>query len=88
MPDTNDRTTIRDALERYIWSIDTHDADPLVENFAEDGVYESPFGKATGHQEIRAVIQQWHGSGMTSGKRHFSGPAVRQTIDPSFKMQG
>ena len=32
------------------------------------------------------MIQQWHGSGMTSGKRHFSGPAVRQTIDPSFKM--
>ena len=76
MSNALDRADIRDALERYIWSIDTHEADTFVENFVIDGVYESPFGTATGHPEIRAVIEQWHGSGITAGKRHLSGPAV------------
>lgn len=76
----SDSAAIREALDRYLWSIDTHDADEFTANFTEDAVYETPMGSATGQAQIRAAIEGWHGSGLTTGKRHMGGPA-RLTLD-------
>ena len=73
---TIDKLEILELMNNYILSIDSHDIEQFTANFSEDGVYKSPFGTATGADEIRYAIRQWHESGVTAGKRHFIG-AVR-----------
>ncbi len=70
------RVLIRELMDQYIMSIDSHDPDQFVSNFADDGKYVSPFGEAEGKEAIKATIKQWHDSGITSGKRHFVGTTV------------
>lgn len=65
-----DKFEILELLNRYILSIDTHDAAQFADNFHDDAVYVSPFGTATGREQILATIQQWHSGGITAGKRH------------------
>ncbi len=69
-----DKLEILELLNRYILSIDTHDSKEFADNFHDDAVYVSPFGKATGRGEILATIEQWHSGGITAGKRHMMGP--------------
>lgn len=70
----NDKLEILELLNRYILSIDTHDDAQFADNFHDDAVYESPFGAATGREQILATIHQWHAGGITAGKRHMMGP--------------
>jgi ketosteroid isomerase-like protein len=70
----NDKLEILELLNRYILSIDTHDAVQFADNFHDDAVYVSPFGTATGREQILATINQWHAGGITAGKRHMMGP--------------
>jgi uncharacterized protein (TIGR02246 family) len=74
MSDFADRFAITELLHRYILAIDAHDNEAFADCFTADGVYESPFGAATGREAIRGTIAQWHTSGVTHGKRHFAGP--------------
>lgn len=69
-----DRFDILELLNRYVLSIDTHDDGQFADNFHEDGVYESPFGTASGRAQILQAIHQWHAGGITAGKRHMMGP--------------
>lgn len=68
-----DKFEILELLNRYILSIDTHDAAQFADNFHDDAVYVSPFGTAAGREQILATIQQWHSGGITAGKRHMIG---------------
>jgi hypothetical protein len=69
-----DKLEILERLNRYILSIDTHDDAAFADNFHDDAVYVSPFGTATGREQILATIHQWHAGGITAGKRHMVGP--------------
>lgn len=71
---SDDKFGILERLNRYILSIDTHDDAAFADNFHDDAVYASPFGTATGREQILATIHQWHAGGITSGKRHMMGP--------------
>lgn len=68
-----DTLQILERLNRYILSIDTHDAEEFADNFHDDATYVSPFGTATGREQILATIRQWHAGGVTAGKRHMIG---------------
>ena len=74
MSDFADRFAITELMHRYILSIDAHDNEAFADCFTPDGVYDSPFGVATGRDAIRGTIAQWHSGGVTHGKRHFTGP--------------
>lgn len=69
----HDKLEILELLNRYILSIDTHDDAQFADNFHDDAVYVSPFGTATGREQILATIHQWHAGGITAGKRHMIG---------------
>ena len=75
MEAVSDHLAIRAALDAYVISVDSHDNDAFADNFWDDGVYVSPFGNAEGRDAILATIAQWHGGGLTAGKRHMTGPA-------------
>jgi hypothetical protein len=75
-----DTLAILELLNRYILSIDTHDDAQFADNFHDDAVYVSPFGTATGREQILATIHQWHAGGVTAGKRHMIG-AWRIDVD-------
>lgn len=69
-----DKLEILELLNGYILSIDTHDSKQFADHFHDDAVYVSPFGTATGREQILATIEQWHAGGITAGKRHMMGP--------------
>jgi uncharacterized protein (TIGR02246 family) len=69
-----DKFEILERLHRYILAIDSHDDAQFADNFHDDGVYVSPFGSASGREQILATIHQWHAGGITAGKRHMIGP--------------
>lgn len=75
-----DKLEILELLNRYILSIDTHDDAQFADNFHDDATYVSPFGAATGREQILATIHQWHSGGITAGKRHMIG-AWRIDVD-------
>jgi hypothetical protein len=68
-----DKFEILERLNRYILAIDSHDDAEFADNFHDDGVYVSPFGSASGREQILATIHQWHAGGITAGKRHMIG---------------
>ncbi len=68
-----DRLAITELLNNYILSIDSHNNEQFADNFTIDGVYDSPWGVATGREAIIGNIAYWHSSGITKGKRHFMG---------------
>lgn len=73
MNTTQDKFEIFELMHNYILSIDSHNNEQFADNFTADGVYESPWGTAEGRDAIIGTIGYWHGSGITSGKRHFVG---------------
>lgn len=76
----NDKLEILELLNRYILAIDTHDDAEFANNFHDDATYVSPFGTASGREQILATIHQWHAGGITAGKRHMIG-AWRIDVD-------
>jgi SnoaL-like domain len=73
MTTTENKLAIIELMHNYILSIDSHSSGQFAENFTSDGVYESPWGTAQGKEAIIATIGYWHSSGITAGKRHFTG---------------
>lgn len=69
----HDKLEILELLNRYILAIDTHDDAEFADNFHDDATYVSPFGTASGREQILATIHQWHAGGITAGKRHMIG---------------
>lgn len=51
-----DRVEIADVMARYIWSVDSLDADAYVAVFTEDAVIDSNGTFYKGHDEIRKVV--------------------------------
>lgn len=71
--DFHDSFLIAALHNNYILSIDSHNNEQFADNFADDGIYDSPWGIAEGRQAIIDNIGYWHSSGITKGKRHFMG---------------
>lgn len=80
MQTVQDKFEIFELMHNYILSIDSHDNERFADNFTADGVYESPWGTANGREAIIGTIGYWHGSGITSGKRHFVGSIQIQEL--------
>ncbi len=78
----NDKLEILELLNRYILAIDSHDDAEFADNFHDDATYVSPFGTASGREQILATIHGWHAGGITAGKRHMIG-AWRIDVDGS-----
>jgi ketosteroid isomerase-like protein len=51
-----DRTAVEDVMARYVWSVDSLDADGYVAVFTEDAVIDSNGSLMKGHAEIRKVV--------------------------------
>ena len=51
-----DRIAVEDVMARYVWSVDSLDADGYVAVFAEDAVIDSNGSIIKGHAEIRKVV--------------------------------
>ena len=51
-----DRIAVEDVMARYVWSVDSLDADGYVAVFTEDAVIDSNGSLIKGHAEIRKVV--------------------------------
>jgi len=51
-----DRIAVEDVMARYVWSVDSLDADGYVAVFTEDAVIDSNGSVMKGHAEIRKVV--------------------------------
>ena len=51
-----DRIAVEDVMARYVWSVDSLDADGYVAVFTEDAVIDSNGVLMKGHAEIRKVV--------------------------------
>ena len=51
-----DRTAVEDVMARYVWSVDSLDADGYVAVFTPDAVIDSNGALSKGHDEIRRVV--------------------------------
>jgi ketosteroid isomerase-like protein len=51
-----DRIAVEDVMARYVWSVDSLDADGYVAVFTEDAVIDSNGSLMKGHAEIRKVV--------------------------------
>lgn len=51
-----DRNAIMDTMHKYIWTVDSLDADGYVSVFTEDAVIEQPGSSTKGHEAIRRVV--------------------------------
>ena len=51
-----DRIAVEDVMARYVWSVDSLDADGYVAVFTEDAVIDSNGSLSKGHAEIRKVV--------------------------------
>jgi len=51
-----DRTAIEEVMHKYVWSVDSLDADGYVSVFTEDAVIDSNGALSKGHDEIRKVV--------------------------------
>jgi len=52
----DDRIAVEDVMARYVWSVDSLDADGYVAVFTEDAVIDSNGSLMKGHAEIRKVV--------------------------------
>ncbi|WP_187696483.1 nuclear transport factor 2 family protein, partial [Xanthovirga aplysinae] len=84
MKNIHDQMEIRELLHSYLAYVDLRDNEGYVNTFAKNGVYESPFGIASGHEEIHKKLKRWHGSGITNNKRHFAGTVISK-IDENWE---
>ena len=51
-----DRIAVEDVMARYVWSVDSLDADGYAAVFTEDAVIDSNGSLIKGHAEIRKVV--------------------------------
>jgi uncharacterized protein (TIGR02246 family) len=51
-----DRTAIEDVMARYVWTVDSLDADGYVAVFTDDAVIDSNGSISKGHAEIRKIV--------------------------------
>jgi uncharacterized protein (TIGR02246 family) len=51
-----DRIAVEDVMARYVWAVDSLDADGYVAVFTEDAVIDSNGAISKGHQEIRGIV--------------------------------
>jgi len=51
-----DRIAVEDVMARYVWAVDSFDADGYVAVFTEDAVIDSNGNISKGHEEIRKVV--------------------------------
>jgi uncharacterized protein (TIGR02246 family) len=51
-----DRIAVEDVMARYVWAVDSLDADGYVAVFTEDAVIDSNGNISRGHAEIRKVV--------------------------------
>lgn len=52
----DDRIAVEDVMNRYVWAVDSLDADGYVAVFTEDAVIDSNGSLSKGHAEIRKVV--------------------------------
>lgn len=53
---TADRNAIMDTMHKYIWTVDSLDADGYVSVFTPDAVIQQPGSETKGHEAIRKVV--------------------------------
>ena len=51
-----DRIAVEDVMARYVWTVDSLDADGYVAVFTEDAVIDSNVNFSRGHEEIRKIV--------------------------------
>src|SRR5687768_8146125 len=51
-----DRIAVEDTMARYVWAVDSLDADGYVAVFTEDAVIDSNGSISKGHAEIRGIV--------------------------------
>jgi len=51
-----DRTAVEDVMARYVWAVDSLDADGYVAVFTEDAVIDSNGAISKGHEQIRKIV--------------------------------
>jgi uncharacterized protein (TIGR02246 family) len=51
-----DRIAVEDVMARYVWAVDSLDADGYVAVFTEDAVIDSNGAISRGHAEIRQIV--------------------------------
>jgi uncharacterized protein (TIGR02246 family) len=51
-----DRIAVEDVMARYVWAVDSFDADGYVAVFTEDAVIDSNGSISKGHEEIRKIV--------------------------------
>ncbi len=51
-----DRIAVEDVMARYVWTVDSLDADGYVAVFTEDAVIDSNGSISKGHEEIRKIV--------------------------------
>ena len=51
-----DRIAVEDVMNRYVWAVDSLDADGYVAVFTEDAVIDSNGSISKGHAEIRRIV--------------------------------
>src|SRR5687767_14792692 len=51
-----DRAAVEDVMARYVWAVDSLDADGYVAVFTEDAVIDSNGAVSKGHEEIRKIV--------------------------------
>jgi hypothetical protein len=52
----DDRIAVEDVMARYVWAVDSLDADGYVAVFTEDAVIDSNGSISKGHAEIRQIV--------------------------------
>jgi uncharacterized protein (TIGR02246 family) len=51
-----DRVAVEDVMARYVWAVDSLDADGYVAVFTEDAVIDANGNISRGHEEIRKIV--------------------------------
>jgi uncharacterized protein (TIGR02246 family) len=51
-----DRIAVEDVMARYVWAVDSLDADGYVAVFTEDAVIDSNGNISKGHEDIRKIV--------------------------------
>jgi len=51
-----DRVAVEDVMARYVWAVDSFDADGYVAVFTDDAVIDSNGSISKGHAEIRKIV--------------------------------
>ncbi|HZL95269.1 MAG TPA: nuclear transport factor 2 family protein [Vicinamibacterales bacterium] len=52
----DDRIAVEDVMARYVWAVDSLDADGYVAVFTDDAVIDSNGSISKGHKEIREIV--------------------------------